>query len=929
MKKNAGLICILSVLAVLAVSFVSCISHGEAGTETSGSIIPGDTTSNMCESTDEETRYAPERSGDSDGYIASDARPGVANMGVLDFSFLNEMPAGQHGAVKSENGGFVFEDGTPVKFFGVNIGFGAAFPDKGVSDAMAADLASLGVNMVRIHCTDSSYYGSIIDYSKKDTQHFNASRLDKLDYLIYALKEKGIYIHFDMVCARNFKEEDGFSGEKLNAVQPALSGLKILRGHYFSDSAISKLICDYTVSVLEHRNPYTGLTYAEDPVFAVIQYANESSITWIMGSQSGDVFDRELEAGFSTFLKNKYGTTDALRKAWTAADSAESELNSGETIEKGNVSMPKRGSWSELKTSLSKTYSVNCRFADCMEYLISVETDAFLSMYRAARECGYKGCINCSNFPEGVVDLYLNTLGDVAEKNAYWESGGVVNDRTHYLVDVKPGDTQPHIISELMKGVSADMPFIVTEFNNLPPHEFKADTLFQMASYGSLQGWDGLLVFVYTFDSGSATLFYSSTGFSDYGIMNDPAFSGSMGIAASIFRLGLVREAEISVENVFTGQDLLAGNRNYNVLGSYFAFVSGFTNRFIDDRYTSRADLVINSGNLANGDYTSAKHSFIHAESLFSDALLKNKNGKDWLRSYDEPDAQAYKKGALSLLIGDRAITDNSGNGSALKENPGVILNTLLQNFGLIENGRGFFKDRAVSDTGEIIYDFERSCFLLDSDCVDVFAGRVTDGIRQSAGALSFEVRNDVAAIAIYSVDGSAVEASEKLLLFAIGRTKNTGMVWNGNTLASLGTGPVLYQDVEGTVYIRSQKGICEVYALDSCGRRVGKMPVKRCEGGFEVTVSGYIHYEINLSGNGETAVPVELSIKSMPSTVKYKKCQPLDISGLRVEAVYTDGHTEDVSFFDMSGFDCRKPGKQRITISYLGVQTGFDVNVK
>jgi hypothetical protein len=282
----------------------------------------------------------------------------------------------------------------------------------------------------------------------------------------------------------------------------------------------------------------------------------------------------------------------------------------------------------------------------------------------------------------------------------------------------------------------------------------------------------------------------------------------------------------------------------------------------------------------------------------------------------------------MSLLIGDRVITDNSGNGTALKENPGVILNTLLQNFGLIENGRGFFRDRAVSDTGEILFDFERNCFMLDSDCVDVFAGRITDGIRQSAGALSFEIRNDVAAIALYSADGSTVEASEKLLLYAIGRTKNTGMVWNGSALLSLGTGPVLYQDVEGTVFIRSQKESCEVYALDSSGQRVGKMPVKRYGSGFEVTVGGYIHYEIDLSGSGEAVKPVELRIKSKPSTVKYKKCQPLDISGLRVEAVYADGHTEDISFFDLSGYDCKRTGKQRITVSYLGAQTGFDVNV-
>ncbi|MBO4355652.1 MAG: hypothetical protein J5850_02220, partial [Clostridia bacterium] len=98
---------------------------------------------------------------DTTGYVEYDYSPGVANTGVMDFSYLNEMPAGQHGAVTIKDGNFVFEDGTPVRFWGVDMGFACATPEKEVAEAMAAELASSGVNFVRFHAIDCTYSGVV------------------------------------------------------------------------------------------------------------------------------------------------------------------------------------------------------------------------------------------------------------------------------------------------------------------------------------------------------------------------------------------------------------------------------------------------------------------------------------------------------------------------------------------------------------------------------------------------------------------------------------------------------------------------------------------------------------------------------------------------------------------------------------------------
>jgi hypothetical protein len=47
--------------------------------------------------------------------------------------------------------GFAFTDGTPVKFWGVNLSYTASAPDKETADFTAARFAKYGVNAVRMH----------------------------------------------------------------------------------------------------------------------------------------------------------------------------------------------------------------------------------------------------------------------------------------------------------------------------------------------------------------------------------------------------------------------------------------------------------------------------------------------------------------------------------------------------------------------------------------------------------------------------------------------------------------------------------------------------------------------------------------------------------------------------------------------------------
>ena len=77
-------------------------------------------------------------------------------------------------------------------------------------------------------------------------------------------------------------------------------------------------------------------------------------------------------------------------------------------------------------------------------------------------------------------------------------------------------------------------------------------------------------------------------------------------------------------------------------------------------------------------------------------------------------------------------------------------------------------------------------------------------------------------------------------------------------------------------------------------------------------------------------AVTVEkIVISDTPQKLVYAKGSNFDITGMKVMAVYMDGHSEDVtSSAALSGFDSASVGKKTVTVSYEGKTAQFNVYV-
>ncbi|WP_112787782.1 beta-galactosidase [Geminisphaera colitermitum] len=230
------------------------------------------------------------------------------------------------------------DTGEPIRFWGTNLCFSGVFPEHDIADRMAARMATLGINIVRLHHFDQRRFpggiwhrdapGASKSPNEDDIAHqtFDPESLDRLDYLIAALKKRGIYTNLNLKVSRIFSPDH--DGPDFPKPDPAKNEILPKKGKGFDQFYTPAIAAqkDYARRLLTHRNPYTGLTYTEDPAVAMVEINNENGILWAWNYRILDRipsrFIDELAARWNTWLRNQYSTTDALRAAWNPASGA-------------------------------------------------------------------------------------------------------------------------------------------------------------------------------------------------------------------------------------------------------------------------------------------------------------------------------------------------------------------------------------------------------------------------------------------------------------------------------------------------------------------------------------------------------------------------------------------------------------------------------
>ncbi len=212
--------------------------------------------------------------------------------------------------IRTNDEGHFTAGGRRVRFWGVNLCFEACFPTHDVADRIARRLAAFGVNAVRFHHMDMRAFPRGI--WKDDFSGFDPEALDRLDYLLAALKSRGLYADINLHVSRDFSR----TGASASKDEVSSFGKLVCT----FDPELIELQKRYARELLTHENRYTGLRYADDPVVGLVEISNENSAFLAMSRHYGKgvapKYEAMLTEQWNAWLAERYESDEALRKAW-------------------------------------------------------------------------------------------------------------------------------------------------------------------------------------------------------------------------------------------------------------------------------------------------------------------------------------------------------------------------------------------------------------------------------------------------------------------------------------------------------------------------------------------------------------------------------------------------------------------------------------
>lgn len=432
----------------------------------------------------------------------------------ISFVFENEKPAGKHGFLKTCGREFVFEDGTPVKFWGTNFNGCGNFPEKNYADRLASRLSKIGINLVRFHQLDAEWQTpNIFSFTKgKRTQgaDFDPRSLDRLDYLIYALKKEGIYCYLDLLTYRRFKSDEG--------VENAENLIDAAKPYCIFNERLIELQKDFCTRLWTHVNPYTGLAYCDDPVFVMAEIVNEC----------------DLFLHTRTFLTEPY-KTDFLQKldVWLKEKGIDKTSDDFDLTDFSNETL--------------------------IDFKIELQEAYYTTMKNHMRDCGVKIPIAGTNWIASPANMKTQQIMDFCDDHSYMYDWRWQEFEKHCINE---GISQRRIsfMARIGFATAVDKPTYISEWDMPWPNAYRAESPLYCAAIGLFQGWSGFAIHTYSYSTSlermnilGKEISSEKIGGSPYrqGIFstwNDPAKFGLFYHAALMTRRGDVATAINTIE---------------------------------------------------------------------------------------------------------------------------------------------------------------------------------------------------------------------------------------------------------------------------------------------------------------------------------------------------------------------------------------------
>jgi hypothetical protein len=421
-----------------------------------------------------------------------------------------EKPAGKHGRI-TRDGGKLMYNGKPIKLWGLNDCYSACAPEKTLANKRAALYAKYGINAVRLHkYADGPGWSGI--QADDSFLKFNPAALDLMDYFVSRLKEQGIYVTLSSTFGVKLGPADREYVPYMDEFGTAKGGGKnrLETGHssIFLSRELQDMQIAQVVQLLKHKNPHTGLTYAEDPAVAVVELINEESILFYNTHsvlQKIPTLRKRAGEAFCDWLQNRYGSEEALLAAWEpeALNCFASDGFAGESLKEKTI-VPAGNPWYFDPDQLEGSHqSKKARFLDTMLFLYELQNDFYNRYVQAIRDTGYTGEILASNWQAGrafshYYNLHSDALVGLIDRHNYF-GGGKGSKIENGSMLASPGSA---MLSVGMQQVD-DRPFMLSEWIHVAPNEWGVEGPAIIGAYGmGLQDWDASLIFQNKDDGG-------------------------------------------------------------------------------------------------------------------------------------------------------------------------------------------------------------------------------------------------------------------------------------------------------------------------------------------------------------------------------------------------------------------------------------------
>jgi hypothetical protein len=318
------------------------------------------------------------------------------------------------------------------RIWGFSTVHGLSLTDKQLQQSMDR-LQFLGANMLRLHSMLQNRFpdwagnpcGVVPPYGASTTSR-KLVNLDQFWKFMDALRSRGMYYSINLVHNKVYLPGDAdvieTSDEDKRAWQDAIKQWiaqnparpTSMRHLCRFDERAAALEEERARQFLNLVDPKTNIRIADDPHFALIETVNEATgPRWIfeqkLATKMPPYFRNKLMRKWCAFLKERYGSQQAIRKAWTQKDRI--GLAKSEKLATNTIGIhPVAGEFGDY---------ADARRVDLLEFLVGLDMAFYRKMKKVYEEEGYKGLTGFGDISlcQGGNADYLWTQADLGD---YW-----------------------------------------------------------------------------------------------------------------------------------------------------------------------------------------------------------------------------------------------------------------------------------------------------------------------------------------------------------------------------------------------------------------------------------------------------------------------------------------------------------------------------